>query len=222
MNDKDLSALIRMAGEAERLEEQAPLRFEWAKPDRTAREGQFRKMLGGIATLAAAACLGIAVLVWMKPTQTPNLPSGGSITHHETSPMDFVRKPEVLADGGASSADNLASVVLASFSDADDRCSCVQMNAADFKGKLTEVGSLELLRTAMANPCHENPKQVLVIAMQGPRESLPTSAAEAELLFAAVADGATHCGDDSMCFTSSTSPYIPEGVTVLAGSIGYH
>jgi hypothetical protein len=217
MNDKDLSALIRMAMEAERLEEPAPLRLTWARPEREETAARLRTMVTGIATLAAAACLGFAALVWMKPASpTQPLAHQGGAT-----PAPEVSEATVPVVELAKAEPEVGSVIMAVFRDADDRCSCIQINEADFKGRLSEVGQAEILRTALANACHENPRQVLVIAMQGPRHELPSTTAEAELLAAAMHEEANSCADDAMCISSRAVAYIPSSVTVLTSTMAY-
>lgn len=216
MNDKDLSALIRMAMEAERLEEPAPLRFAWAKPEHEATASRVRTMATGIVSLAAAACLGFAALFWMKPSPTP-VPTGPVAVSEEPAGVHRESVPVVLA----STEPDMGSVIMAVFRDADDRCSCIQINEADFDGKLSEVGQAEILRKALANACHENPRQVLVIAMEGPRDELPTTAAEAELLAAAMREEAGPCGGDAMCISSRAVAFMPSSVTVLTSTMAY-
>jgi hypothetical protein len=220
MNDKDLSALIRMATEAERLEEPAPLRFAWAKADRADTASRVRTAVTGIVSLAAAACLGFVALTWMKPTSTQPLPVAVAPT--EVQPV-VETAPEVIRLAKADSAPEveIGSVIMAVFRDADERCSCIQINAADFEGRLSDVGQSEILRRALANACHDNPRQVLVIAMQGPKDELPTTAAEAELLAAAVREDAGHCGSDAMCISSEAVAYMPSSVTVLTSTLLY-
>lgn len=218
MDDKDIAALIRMAAEAERLEEAAPLRFEWARPNHSDRAQQVRKLAAGIATLAAAACVGFMALVWLKPTPTPVTPPLAVIDPKPAEVVALVeRDPEPVASPKA----EFGSVIMAFFRDSDDRCSCVQLNAADFKGGLAEVHGQELLRRALANACHDNPERVMVIAMQGPTDALPSSTAEAELIAAAMREESAHCGGDAMCISSVASPFFSEGVTLVTSTLGY-
>jgi hypothetical protein len=217
MNDKDLSALIRMATEAERLEEPAPLRFGWAKPNRTDTASRVRTAVTGIVSLAAAACLGFAAITWMKPAPSQPLPVAVKPT--EVPPVVEAAASEVTHV--AKAEPEIGSVIMAVFRDADERCSCIQINAADFEGRLSDVGQSEILRRALANACHDNPRQVLVIAMQGPKDELPTTAAEAELLAAAVREDAGHCGSDAMCISSQAVAYMPSSVTVLTSTLLY-
>ena len=217
MNDKDLSALIRMATEAERLEEPAPLRFEWAKPNRADTASRVRTAATGIVSLAAAACLGFVAITWMKPAPSQPLPVAVKST--EVPPVVEPAASEVTHV--AKAEPEIGSVIMAVFRDADERCSCIQINAADFEGRLSDVGQSEILRRALANACHDNPRQVLVIAMQGPKDELPTTAAEAELLAAAVREDAGHCGSDAMCISSQAVAYMPSSVTVLTSTLLY-
>jgi hypothetical protein len=112
----------------------------------------------------------------------------------------------------------LGAVLLAVFSDAENNCSCIQLNPADFNGNLKNLGSAELIQMAKQSGCYENPQQVLVIAMEGPRDQLPNSTVEAEMLASAVRENTPHCGDDA-CFTQTTAPFLSADVRVVAGSL---
>jgi hypothetical protein len=113
------------------------------------------------------------------------------------------------------------SVVLAVFHDADDRCTCVQLKDHEWgTGRsLAEVGRGELLRTAMAGGCQDNPDRLLVIAVSGPKDLLPQNTAEAEVLATCVAENG-RCGDDSYCYASNAMSYLAPGVTVMAEAVG--
>ena len=210
MNDKDLSALIRMAVEAERLGEPGPVRFEWARADAQERKDRVRKMVAGVATLAAAACLGFAAITWLRPTPPAALTPAPVAVNHATKEAGTALATVMPPSVGA--------VLLAVFNDVEENCSCIQLNPADFAGGLANLDRAELVRIARETSCHDDPGQVLVIAMEGPQGSMPSSAAEAELLATAVRENTTHCPDDA-CFTRTAAPFLPEGVRVVAGSI---
>jgi hypothetical protein len=218
MNEKDLNALIRMAAEAERLEEPAGARFEWARADGAERQLRVRKMITGVATLAAAACLGFAAISWLKPAQPVAPGSSGPIAIEKAPAVTpaVVEKATDVALPVPTSP--LGAVLLAVFSDKENNCSCLQLNPADFKGDLASWGSEDLVRMARETRCQDDPTRVLVIAMEGPKDKLPSSTAEAELLAAAVRENTPHCGDD-ICFTQTAAPFVPAGVRVVAGSM---
>jgi hypothetical protein len=206
MDERDLNALIRMAAEVDQMEEDGGHSFQWAKA-RASRRDVLMQRLTGIGGLAAAACLGLMVFAWLRtpaPSPAP-APSGVAIK----DPVKVQPKP--VEEG---------SVLLAVFHDADDRCSCVQLRDDFAKGrKLTEVGGGELLRTAISTACHENPQKVLVIAVSGPKDMLPKSTAEAEVLATCVSEYG-RCGDDSICYANNAAAYLGPGMTVVAESMG--
>lgn len=208
-SDLDLAALVRMAGEAERLEEPAPVRFEWARAAGRQNDLVRRMTVGG---LAAAACVALGAFFWMKqaPAPKPLEVATAGPAGAEVAPVSVAAK-----------APENGSVVMAFFHDADDRCSCVQLNAGNFKGDLAQVRGDDLVRSALANACHENPQRLLVIAMQGPKEALPASTAEAEVWAACVNDGAGRCRGESLCISDHAAPFIPAGVTMVTGSMGF-
>jgi hypothetical protein len=209
MDERDLNALIRMATEVDRMEEDASHSFQWARAKSSRRDVLMQK-LTGIGGLAAAACLGLMVFMWMRGPQTT--------APVVTPPVAKVEQPAPKTTTPPHSEEG--NVLVAIFHDADDRCSCVQLNKDVLKGrKLTDVGGGELLRTAIAQGCHENPEKVLVLAMSGPKEVLPRSTAEAEVLATCITE-AGRCGGDSMCYASNAQAYFPPGVTVVAETLG--
>ncbi len=209
MDERDLNALIRMATEAEQMEQDSSRSFQWARA-RASRRDVLMQRLTGIGGLAAAACLALMVVAWLRAPQATPAPAPVAIhaeIHNE--------KPAV------AKAPEQGSVMLAVFHDADDRCSCVQLRQDAFgKGRdLTQVGGSELLRAAFAGSCHENPEKVLVIAMSGPKDMLPRSTAEAEVLATCVTEYG-RCDGDSGCYATHAASYLPAGVTVVAESMG--
>jgi hypothetical protein len=205
MDERDLNALIRMATEVDQMEQDSGHSFQWAKA-RASKRDTLMHRLTGIGGLAAAACLALMVFAWLR-TPTP-APAPAPITINPTKTI----LPKPVEEG---------SVLLAVFHDADDRCTCVQLRQDAFaKGrKLTEVGGSELLRTAIAGACHENPEKVLVIAVSGAKEMLPKTTAEAEMLATCVSEYG-RCGDDSICYANNAASYFPAGMTVVAESMG--
>jgi hypothetical protein len=167
--------------------------------------------LTAIGGLAAAACLGLMVVMWVHGPL-------GSAPSLAPSAARIERPGQIKAS--PSKAPEEGSVLLAIFRDADDRCSCVQLRHDVLKGrKVTEVGAGELLRAAMAGGCHDNPDNLLVLAVSGPKEVLPRSAAEAEVLATCITENG-RCGDDSGCYASNAVAFLPPGVTVMAETLG--
>jgi len=207
MDERDLNALIRMATEVDTMESDASHSFQWARA-KASRRDVIMQRLTGIGGLAAAACLALMVFMWVRGPQ-PAAPTPVAIVPPK---IELVPLPAKLSEEG--------SVLLAIFHDADDRCSCVQLRSDALKGrKVSEMGGGELLRTAIATACHENPEKVLVLAMSGPRDVLPRSTAEGEVLAACITENG-RCGDDSICYASSAQAYLPAGVTVVAETMG--
>jgi hypothetical protein len=208
MDERDLNALIRMAAEVERMEQDSGHSFQWARA-RASRRDVLVQRLTAIGGLAAAACIGLMVVVWMRGPQAST-----------PAPRPVATIPEKPAPRATPKGAEEGSVLLAVFHDADERCSCVQLRHDVLKGrKLTEVGGGELLRAAMAGSCQENPDKVLVLAVSGPKEMLPRSTAEAEILATCITENG-RCGDDSLCYASNAAAYLPPGVTVVAESLG--
>jgi len=207
MDERDLNALIRMATEVDAMESDESHSFHWARA-KASRRDVIMQRLTGIGGLAAAACLALMVFMWVRGPQ-PAAPTPVAIA---APTIEHIAVPAKLSEEG--------SVILAIFHDADDRCSCVQLRSDAFKGrKVSEMGGGELLRTAIATACHENPEKVLVLAMSGPREVLPHTTAEAEVLATCISEGG-RCGDDSICYASNAQVYLPAGVTVVAETMG--
>lgn len=208
MDERDLNALIRMATEVDEMEADASHSFQWARA-KASRRDVIMQRLTGIGGLAAAACLALMVFMWVRGPQPVAPTPVAALPEHTVAPVKATPK-----------APEEGSVLLAVFHDSDDRCSCVQLRSDALKGrKVSEMGGGELLRAAIATACHENPEKVLVLAMSGPKDVLPTTTAEAEVLATCITENG-RCGDDSICYASSAQSYLPPGVTVVAETLG--
>lgn len=224
MDQRDLNALIRMAAEVDTLEQDSAHSFQWAKAKTSRREVLMQRMTG-IGALAAAACLGLMVVSWLRAPQAQpshtamNTEKPAAPTVVASATPDTVKNVESAAEATPAKPEE-GSVLLAVFHDANDMCSYVQLHKDALHGrKLTEVGGGELLRTAIAANCQDNPERVLVLAMTGPKDLLPRSTAEAEVLASCISEGG-RCGDDSGCYVNNAADYLPPGVTVVAETMG--
>ncbi|MFN0131348.1 MAG: hypothetical protein ACKVW3_02255 [Phycisphaerales bacterium] len=172
MNDRELERLVRMAVEAERFENEAG--------DSRLLMPRLRRFLFTSLTTAAAACLLVAVLFAMRPAAPTPLTTRDLIPRpaDETVGIQQVSSPE-------------RSLVMGIFRDRDGRCTCVRWSRQEWGGRrLSDVGRGELVDAVLKASCTSDPRQVMVVAISGPDEVLPTTREGADRLATALADAA--------------------------------
>jgi hypothetical protein len=223
MDDRQLSSLIRMADEVDRLEQSAMVQSPWARPVRPEqlRAAALRRWCFAVGGLAAAACLAVMAINWTGPTPAAPVPhriSSGELTAPVLPvPIEEAQPRVAVSEGG--------SVVLTVFQDADDYPSRVELQRPSWSRDcdLSSIDASELI-AAGGTECDADVKQrasrVLVIAFCGPSDSLPSTVAEAELLAACLSDGPQGlCGDDSSCYANSARRFLAEGVEIRAATL---
>ncbi len=208
MNDRQLENLIRMALEAEALEASA-------QPARRPRPPAWRRAAGG---LAAAACLAGALTIafqahWNKttPAPIPNSTQGGIASGTRPVTITQIEAPDAETD----------SIVLAVFRDNGEEDPCVQMELGSFCGarNLADIDRTELLLTAFENACTPTPGQVVVLALSGPRGTLPRNQEEAAALASCIIDAPDACAADGACVAQRVRRYLPPDVSIVAESL---
>lgn len=210
MDDRELMELARMAMEAEEMESpRSRLRLAGTAP---AHVRAFR-LAGGL--IAAAACLATAV-VMLAPRPTP-------------APPPIVEGPS--ENGGTPEAPKLAHVeppkntdqcmLLAVFRGPDGVCDCMQWKKQEWEGgkKLAQVDRNELVGAVMKAPCTTSAERVVVVAMEGPADSLPQSPEAVQQIANRIAAAAPAGHEDVSAYASAAMSGLPKGATVVAKSI---
>lgn len=249
MNDRRLDELIRMAREVNELERSAegiPALRLVGDPVATRKGRSVRRIwIGALSAAAAIAVVGVSV--WMAvapgathPTQTGTPTAGAHGTNApgnspNESPRTFVKHtplgPTLPVPGSTGTTVRATmpvpvpgsqdeSVVLAIYRDNTGGVHCVQMAAHTWANRcLPDVQASELRNVSFGEPCMSEPRQTLLVALAGPRRSLPTSEAGAVALAKCIFSMPRGCDTDAACFSGPASQCIPAGVSVKIESV---
>jgi len=114
-------------------------------------------------------------------------------------------------------------VVMTMYREADGRCTCLQMEQAEWDGgkKLAEVERSELYNVAFRSPCSTSAPQALIVAVAGKAENLPRDRQQAEILAQQVSTAAAAVGRhaDVSALAYAAMPSLARGSTVVAENV---
>jgi len=205
MNDDQLSTLIRMAVEAERLE--SPLHIEHFRAVPPVR----RSVLWKLAPLAAAAAVLLAVMIVPRFMSQPESPDEIAIN---TDPAPVLAPEVVVAKPSAE-----GSMLVAVYREADDRCGSVVWVKDAFAGRaMADVSRTELVEAALKGRGDARTGLMLVVGLQGPREMLPDSHAAAEALAQCMT--VESCGVEAPCYAATALGCLPSNVRIVTETVG--
>ncbi|MEE8170541.1 MAG: hypothetical protein V3T70_08340 [Phycisphaerae bacterium] len=224
MTNHDMETLVRWAVEVEALEQRAgsaaqdstrpvssagPLPAAPVLAGSPAASLRMPRSVVGVAALAAAACLVLAVL----PSRTPQPLDQTSrpLPGLSEAPVPIVMRAGPPAE---------SCVVITVQQRLSGECECVNLrsHAWDRGRRLNDVEPDELIHVGLGQSCSSAVERMLVLALSGPPEQLPSSPAEAEQLVACLGDGPSmdSSSGDASSFAKHAQSCVPEGVTVLA------
>lgn len=226
-------------------EREALLRAMQPEPVRSARDGggaswKFRTALG------VAACLAIGWFLY--PSAQVSAPVPAPANHNTTlassntskregaiavrTPMPF--RPSLASQHSWRSEPRLVStssdlptgnadacVVVAIFKDSRGGCPCIHIQPhtlADGRS-LDELAPEELLGVRLKGSCTSTGDSLLLVAVQGPGDQLPRTAADAEALAECVGDAPKVCDGSPGCMANLARGCLPPSVKVLAQSV---
>ena len=213
MNDRQLQALLKLALEAERLEQPAsapaPIawwRRAWAK--------------GGFA--AAAAVLLAAPLFWSRPAPMPQDPAETRLTPvaaRTLSDEDLGAIQNALAEMFADplNAEQRVALVVAIARGEQGECDCIRWKRHTLpEGKaLADLSKNELLRLGMQDSCAGTSSRLLVVGVAC--DEIPLDGTLAGQVASCVnTDG---CGDTGACYASRALACLPDDATVVAATL---
>lgn len=157
------------------------------------------------------------------PTGGTSLATGKSMPWFPARSRDSV----AVSSGGAGVEDMSAStgasgcVVVAIFKDSRGGCRCVhiQPHAWEDGRALADRGPGDLLGVKLSGTCSTPSDALLLVAVEGPRELLPQTSAEAEALAECVSMAPKECDGSPGCYASVASRCLPSKVSVLAQTV---
>ncbi|CAG0969797.1 hypothetical protein PHYC_01180 [Phycisphaerales bacterium] len=199
MRDQRILDLVQMASEAEELEQSARLTFAHTP----AETGMSWRRVGVLGALAAV--LTMAFMVW------PRAPIPGP-------PQVVMNRPKPVAPKAPEQV-NTGPMLLAVFHQPDARCDCVVWEEGSFANRdVREIGRSELIEAAWKARCADSSNLMLVVALDGPRELLPTDEDSARVLAACLSIQSEECGAAASCYENA-SEFISPSVTMVAATL---
>lgn len=241
--DRNLHSLLRLALEAEALEESAVvsrlrLTAGSARPQR-----KWLLPLAGVMSAAAAVVAVVTVVMpGFKPTavgpaigatahggrrNTPVLPESTTdkvpiIATGDPDPHKGFENPlqpdGLLTNGPAPES----SVVLAFFQGLDGRCSCLHIQKEDWnQAQLAGKDGSQLLDVAFHSSCSQPSPKVLIVGIAGRPDSLPGPEA-AEALAVSLSKTPMNSTADLQRRAYEVMTELPAGTTVVTESFGHN
>jgi hypothetical protein len=217
MDDRQLSQLLRMAAEAERLE------FGHAPLPMPAHPAPRLGLWLGWSAAAAAVVIGSS-LWFANAILAPSTPPNTTVATAEQPPRlptnTDPNTPAIVEVAAADPCDNESSVLLAIFRNADGSTSQARIAMSDWDSRrgLNDLAEGELIGFAFEHT--ENmtadtmPDSVVLLAVTGPSELVPHTADAAAYLAACLEQTPTSCGTEIPCYTSAALQCLPPGVSV--------
>lgn len=217
--DGDLEALLRLAGEADRLDGLDVHPFAATTTPRT---------YVARAAGALAACLMLGVVAWQViPSSLPPLaPRPGAVAANAPQPASPAHLAPAAGTGAGPSnpptavASARGAVVLSiSEGEAGDlRCVAVAPSTWGDR-RLAEISAEELQAAGLGALCTPDARRLLVIGLEGPRAQLPASDARALELARCMINTPACSGQTFDASACSTAPCVPGDVTIRVESI---
>lgn len=240
MNDRRLNELIRMAGEVSALERSAegtPTLRLAGSPAEVARVRVARRSwIGMLSAAAALAIAGLGTWYALAPSPSPVAPGPVAVNGSnssgttDSSSNAYVKNqpfgPALTVPGTEGAVVRTVqntpipgtpdeSVVLAIYRDNTGGLRCVQLAAHTWANRcLPDVQPSELRDVRFGAPCVKEPQETLLIALAGPRRSLPTNEAGAVALAKCILSMPRGCDGEAACFSGPASQCVPAGVSV--------
>lgn len=197
---------------------------------------------GWRAGFAAAACVMVgwfisASLNTATSPAVPKAPSGvGSLASagaaaRDNAPVRFRPAFEGLRPRSVEPVFSLASamptgeddacVVVAIFRDSRGGCPCIHMQPHTLaRGQsLDDLSPEQLADIRLKGSCASTGDSLLLVALQGPGDQLPSTAAQIEALADCVGDAPRACDGSPGCMASMARGCLPSSVKVLAHSV---
>lgn len=224
-SDGDIERLLRMTVEVERLEAPEPsvlgtLHAPGRRTPQAGRRWTPRRLAGGALATAAVLALGVAVFSQLTGVVTP------SPVRRDEGALAAGLTPRGVIVQPATAGTGEDTVLLAVFHDELAGTRCVSWRDYDFAGNkcLGDVSEKELrglcLRSAGLETCGSKPQQVMVVALSGPRDSLPESDSSAQQLADCILRGERMCDSAGACFVPAARGCVPKNVSFRIETVG--
>ncbi len=243
MNDRQLHELLRMAAEIERIEADAASvvghiggRSAQATRGRRLFAGRAAWAWAGGLAAAAAVALGVGGFLALSGGGGGSGQGGSALTDARPNPIDYrvPQPPDLTAIAAADVAQRTSPVplpkiaaspamLLAIYQDMFGGARCVQIVPRPLEPgeSLAAIGRDEMLHAEDIERgawCAPGPHRLLVVALAGPADRLPTTHERAEALAACIAQARDACSEDQSAYASAAYTCVPPGVSVRVES----
>lgn len=235
--DRNLQTLLRLALEAEALEESAAVPHLRLTAGSTRR----RNWLLPVAGLMSAAAAVVAVITVVMPATHPATfsPPGPIVNKPNTRaaepetirldsvPMITANDPHkgfenpIAPESVQTGSEPESSVVLAFFQGLDGHCTCMHIQKEDWdQAQLAGKDGAQLLDVAFHSSCSQPSPKVLIVGIAGKADSLPGPEA-AEALAASLSKVPANSAADLQRRAYEVMTELPAGTTVVTESFGH-
>lgn len=245
MNDARIEQLLRMAVEADELEDACEGRSPVIARLRNGKVTMLaarRRMWAGMA-LAACAALAFAGawvigvrsgtprpdaggLAARGPARAAPAPERGADEHVLPTRIEVVSKTTapLRSSAGVVPDGPEQSVVLAIYHDPYVGCQCVKWRPHDWAGNrcLSDVGAQEIKGVDVGRPCMPAARQKLLVALSGPEKDLPTTDAQATTLAECILGGDRMCDTEGTCYEPAARECVPKTVSFKIETVAYN
>jgi hypothetical protein len=237
MDNRRLESLIRMASEIEELERSAfrePV-VRLVHDAGSSRRPALRRTVLRVGTfMAAAACVGLAVMLSRQPSPDPTRPTPVAVkpigpTPAPRPPLKLVSTPSITPEYARKLIETLegmndvASGVLAIYEDSGGIVRCVRWHPYDFGGRdLEDLTPGEVVKVSYGRPhcAVVGPHRLIAVAVRGPVKNLPTSDERAQALAECiVGEPPTKCEAQAMLVDPDSPGCFPNGLEVMVETL---
>lgn len=219
MDDRQIQELVRMAVEAESLDRAGPATGPYLFP---VGRSAWRVGLAWAGAAAAGLALSVGAWMWVRPVSSP-VP-GPVIASADKGVAAPDQKPAIALAGASPvvvAVGDERCIVLMISRDSYGELSCVQWRPHEWgEGRsLAQITPAELLDAAGGMWCEDAASEMTVVAVSGPRGSMPSSDALAQEVAACIAYSGDLCEEEPGSYASAALSCLPEGVHAMAQTI---
>lgn len=222
MDDRQIQELVRMAVEAESLEHDQSVPGPFLFP---AHRSSWRVGLAWAGAAAAGLALGVGT--WVAVRQGPSpvpVPKMALADKTDRSAAATLPKPvptHAAPGPHARGAGDERCVVLMITRDSYGDLSCVQWRPHEWgEGRsLAQITPAELLDAAGGMWCDDGASEVTVVAVSGPRGSVPSSDALAQEVAACMTYSGDLCEGEPGSYATAALSCLPAGVHAVAQTV---
>lgn len=249
MNDRALNNLIAMAQEARSLDPASAVRdastidagadlgivrhHAVSHTPQPARSHRRWFAVGGTGLVAAVVAIA-AGLMFVHSAPSPSHQTAVAKASEAEAPIDSVPEPARSLAQNVHAGERVAvrslpvdpnalegSIVVAIYVDEAGVSHCVQWGEHGWSNNrcLSDVPASEVRSVRLGEPCSTDARQVVLVALSGPRSMLPATDIGATQLAQCIARAGQDCEHEGACYLHAASDCLPSGVSVRVQTV---